>query len=35
MTRSAEAITLFALAIGGLFPLIHLGRVAIFYYMIP
>ena len=35
VTRSAEAITLFALAIGGLFPLIHLGRVAIFYYMIP
>ncbi len=35
VTRSAEAITLFALAIGGLFPLIHLGRVTIFYYMIP
>ena len=35
VTRCAEAITVFALSIGGLFPLIHLGRVWQFYYMIP
>ena len=35
VTRCAEAITVFALAIGGLFPLIHLGRVQHFYYMLP
>ncbi len=35
ITRCAEAITLFALSIGGLFPLIHLGRVWNFYYMLP
>ncbi len=35
VTRCAEAITVFALAIGGLFPLIHLGRVGLFYYMLP
>jgi len=35
VTRAAEAITVFALMIGGLFPLIHLGRVGIFYYLIP
>ncbi|HET9949286.1 MAG TPA: NrfD/PsrC family molybdoenzyme membrane anchor subunit [Longimicrobiales bacterium] len=35
VTRCAEAITTFALMIGGLFPLIHLGRPWIFWYMIP
>jgi len=35
ITRCAEAITVFALAIGALFPLIHLGRVWNFYYMLP
>jgi Ni/Fe-hydrogenase subunit HybB-like protein len=35
VTRAAEAITVFCLMIGGLFPLIHLGRVWIFYYLIP
>jgi molybdopterin-containing oxidoreductase family membrane subunit len=35
VTRAAEAITVFCLIIGGLFPLIHLGRVWIFYYLIP
>jgi len=35
VTRAAEAITLFALMIGGLFPLIHLGRVWLFYWLIP
>ncbi len=35
VTRCAEAITVFALSIGGLFPLIHLGRPALFWYMVP
>ena len=35
VTRAAEAITVFCLMIGGLFPLIHLGRVSVFYYLIP
>jgi molybdopterin-containing oxidoreductase family membrane subunit len=35
ITRCAEAITTFALMIGGLFPLIHLGRPWIFWYMVP
>ncbi len=35
VTRSAEAITAFALMIGGLFPLIHLGRPWLFFYLIP
>jgi molybdopterin-containing oxidoreductase family membrane subunit len=35
VTRCAEAITTFALLIGGLFPLIHLGRPWIFWYMMP
>ena len=33
--RSAEAMTVFALMIAGLFPLIHLGRVWLFYWLIP
>ena len=35
ITRAAEAMTVFALMIAGLFPLVHLGRVWVFYYMIP
>jgi molybdopterin-containing oxidoreductase family membrane subunit len=35
VTRCAEAITAFALMIGGVFPLIHLGRPWLFYYLIP
>ncbi len=35
ITRAAEAITVFALMIGGMFPLIHLGRAWIFYWLIP
>jgi molybdopterin-containing oxidoreductase family membrane subunit len=33
--RSAEAMTIFALMVAGLFPLIHLGRVWRFYYLFP
>ena len=35
VTRCAEAITAFALIIGGMFPLIHLGRPWLFFYLIP
>ena len=35
LTRLAEAITLFALCIGAIYPLIHLGRAWLFYYMLP
>ena len=35
VTRSAEAITVFALSIGGLFPLIHMGRPWLFFYLLP
>jgi Ni/Fe-hydrogenase subunit HybB-like protein len=35
VTRAAEAITVFALMIGGLFPLIHLGRIWLFYWLLP
>ena len=35
VTRAAEAITVFALMIGGLFPIIHLGRAWRFYWLIP
>jgi len=35
ITRCAEAITVFALSIGALFPLIHLGRPWLFWFMIP
>jgi molybdopterin-containing oxidoreductase family membrane subunit len=34
-TRAAELMTTFGLASGALFPLIHLGRVWIFYWMLP
>ncbi len=33
--RGAEALTAFTLMVGGLFPLIHIGRNWRFYYMIP
>ena len=35
VTRVAEAITVFALMIGGMFPIIHLGRAWVFYWLIP
>src|SRR6266581_2228029 len=35
VTRAAEALTLFALMIGGMFPIIHLGRAWVFYWLIP
>jgi molybdopterin-containing oxidoreductase family membrane subunit len=35
VTRAAEAITVFALIIGGMFPLIHLGRAWLFYWLFP
>lgn len=35
VTRAAEAITVFALMIGGLFPIIHLGRAWVFFWLIP
>ncbi len=35
ITRCAEVITVFALSIGALFPLIHLGRVWKFYWLLP
>lgn len=33
--RASEAMTVFAVATAGLFPLIHIGRVWYFYYLIP
>lgn len=33
--RAAEAMTIFALVVAGMFPLIHLGRAWLFYYLIP
>ncbi len=35
VSRSAEAMTVFAVMTAGLFPLIHLGRVWVVYYIIP
>jgi molybdopterin-containing oxidoreductase family membrane subunit len=35
IARSSEAMTVFAVMIAGLFPFIHLGRVWIFYWIIP
>ena len=35
IARSAEAMTLFAVCTAGLFPFIHLGRVWIFYWLLP
>ncbi|MBI4587417.1 MAG: polysulfide reductase NrfD, partial [Candidatus Rokubacteria bacterium] len=33
--RGAEAMTVFAVMTAGLFPLIHLGRVWVFYFILP
>jgi molybdopterin-containing oxidoreductase family membrane subunit len=35
VTRCAEAITVFALCVGGLFPILHLGRAWKVYYALP
>jgi len=35
LARSAEAMTVFAVSVAGLFPLIHLGRVWIVYWILP
>jgi Ni/Fe-hydrogenase subunit HybB-like protein len=35
INRFAEAMTLFAVACAGLFPLLHLGRVKFFYWLLP
>jgi Ni/Fe-hydrogenase subunit HybB-like protein len=35
INRFAESMTLFAVAISGIFPIIHLGRPAYFYWMAP
>ena len=35
VSRSAEAMTLVAIMTAGLFPLIHLGRFWVFYYILP
>ena len=35
IARSSEAMTVFAVMTAGLFPLIHLGRIWVFYYIIP
>lgn len=35
INRFAEAMTLFAVANAGLFPLLHLGRIHRFYYLLP
>jgi molybdopterin-containing oxidoreductase family membrane subunit len=35
VSRASEAMTLFAIAIAGLFPLIHLGRFWVFYFILP
>jgi len=35
INRFAEAMTLFAVANAGMFPILHLGRPIIFYYLIP
>jgi molybdopterin-containing oxidoreductase family membrane subunit len=35
ITRCAEAITTFALCTGSLFPIVHLGRAWLFYWMVP
>jgi Ni/Fe-hydrogenase subunit HybB-like protein len=35
VSRSAEAMTIFAIMTAGLFPLIHLGRLWVVYYILP
>ena len=35
VSRAAETMTLFAVMMAGLFPLVHLGRLWVFYYILP
>jgi Ni/Fe-hydrogenase subunit HybB-like protein len=35
VSRSAEAMTVFAVMTAGLFPLVHLGRLWVFYFIVP
>lgn len=35
ITRSAEAMAMFAIVMAGIFPLLHLGRPWLFYYLLP
>ena len=35
MTRCAEVITAFALMIGAMFPIIHLGKPWLFFWLVP
>lgn len=35
INRAAEAMTIFAIMTAGLFPLVHLGRVWVFYWVLP
>src|SRR5215212_9353820 len=35
INRLAEAMTIFAVACAGLFPILHLGRPEVFYWLIP
>lgn len=35
INRAAEAMTIFAIMTAGLFPLIHLGRIWVFYWILP
>jgi len=35
ITRAAETMTTFSLIVAGMFPIIHLGRSWVFYYLIP
>lgn len=35
VSRATEAMTVFAVMTAGLFPLIHLGRIWVFYYILP
>jgi molybdopterin-containing oxidoreductase family membrane subunit len=35
VSRAAEAMTIFAIMTAGLFPLIHLGRFWVFYFILP
>src|SRR5882757_3256966 len=35
INRLAEAMTLFAVSCAGMFPLLHLGRIKYFYWLIP
>ncbi|UFS70374.1 DUF3341 domain-containing protein [Geomonas sp. RF6] len=35
VSRSSEAMTIFAVMTAGLFPMIHLGRTWVFYYILP